>query len=188
MAEKVIAHSTDYHWLNEFHYQGDDYFRRLADESWCVRHIYKTRVEPEMLPKYVSTLIDETDKVKSSRATLAARVTGVIHTVYVLGDIVNQEESVPMAYREKLKEYQDFAFSSLKEPQLKNDTLTIANVLDALLHSGYPKEELDRYVGILERRQTSEGFWYPNVADEEKMAHVFTTFRVVLALERYEQS
>ncbi|MFH1133333.1 MAG: hypothetical protein V1735_02505 [Nanoarchaeota archaeon] len=180
---QVVAHArTGTHWLSEHVYTGDERFRRLADESWCIRLLSATAVEKEMLPQFVDSMMNETEALLASSSPQLEKTTGMIHTIYTLSDVLPDN---PVVYGPKLRFYQDYAYRSM--PSVLNDTLTVANVLDALLYSGYPRESLKPYKELLERRQEKDGFWYPSIQDDQRVAHVFTTFRVVGVLARFQR-
>ncbi|MFH1409684.1 MAG: hypothetical protein ABIH34_07270, partial [Nanoarchaeota archaeon] len=172
MAQTVLETYNDGHWLSDDYYQGESSFRRLADESWCVRLLLATSPGTD---EPVDMIVEETLILHESPVSDLAKMIGTLHTLFVLHD----------AKDARLSLYQDYVYQHI--PLIEEDTLTLANVMDALLQTGFPKEKLSSVQKDLVSRQHEEGFWYAN-PDEEKNAHVFTTFRAVSALARYDAS
>ena len=75
----------------------------------------------------------------------------------------------------------------LSDKEIQNNNLLLANLIDALLYFDVKKDRIEPYIKLLKERKTKEGYWLPYQGAEYGNGHIFTTTRVLIAMEHYEQ-
>ena len=181
MAEVAAAHLDGDDWLPDNHYADEESFRKLADETWCVRLLESAsrggRREVPRLTRLAlrrgRALLEE-DRPAEFRANVA------LHLLYLVDDGGGRSLR---ADRESLR-FLLLEFAA--DPALERDTLTQANILQALASTGdVSRSALKEIAERLLRHQDEDGGWHSRVGETGTGLRVFTTMRALLALAEY---
>jgi hypothetical protein len=182
MAKNVRNHLLNNHWLPEDFYTGDEAFRRIADESWCIRLLYQQGEDEVYVRKLVSTQLKQADTILDGSYPPVAKVNTIIHILYLLNEVDSEKFQAEKTY------YTELLVELATNKKIREDTLTTANILDVLIDSGYKDQsELNYLAALLVERQDPSGKWYPDLNENKDFAQVFTTFRCVIALDKYNK-
>lgn len=168
MADNVETYLINNNWMDDNYYT-EDLWRNIADESWCVRLLIKENKEVDEL---VNKLVDQTyDFIEENNDI--DNVAVVVHTLYVINDYGGYEED-KLFFQEYLVE---------KFDEVKDNMLIAANILEALAETNYERD-LTYIVDYIKSKQESDGSW--SYTKGESYLRIFTTFRAVIALGKYE--
>ena len=183
MADVVAAHLDGDDWLPDNHYPDEESFRKLADETWCVRLLDSaSRGGRREVPRLTRLALRrglaflEEDRPAEVRANVG------LHLLYLVDDVGGRSLR---ADRERLR---NLLLEFAADPELRNDSLTQANILQALAFSGdLPKCAVKDIAERLLRHQEEDGGWHSRVEETGTSLRVFTTMRALLALAEYEK-
>ena len=183
MADIVAGHLDGDGWLAEDYYEEHENFRKLADESWCVRLLRfaspagRSRVRP-----LARLIVDQAEQFLEASQRPEQRINVALHVVYLLRDLGDPRFDPDLLRTLAVLE------QAAGDPRVESDLLTQANLLEAL--SGVPQAD-EHLLGIvaerLTRNQQPDGGWYSRIGESGSSLRVFTTMRAVLALSRYER-
>lgn len=183
MADVVSGHLGSDGWLAEDYYEKHESFRRLADESWCVRLLRfasppgRSRIAP-----LARSLVEQADRFLKSNPRIEHRVNVALHLVYLLRELGDPRFAPELLRMLAVLE------QAAGDPRIESDLLTQANLLEALAGIPEADEPLLRVVARrLTRNQQPDGGWYSRIGESGSSLRVFTTMRAVLALSRYER-
>ena len=184
MAQAVEAGLDGDGWLRSDLYVGDEAFRRLADESWAVRAVLIAN--PNAAERILRGLCREILRALETERDAVARANLVIHGLLALDELrsVDFATSVDDARAPLRAE----GLRLLLQESIQSDTLTLANLVDALLPDAAVGDELlAPHVRELLRRQDGNGCWQPSLDSADSSGWVFATLRVILTLGDYQR-
>ena len=187
MARVVEAGLDGDGWLPADLYVGDEAFRRLADESWAARAVLVA--DPQAGVRILRGLCGEITRALETEKDTVARANLVIHALLALEDLrqVKAQEGAGLA-EETRGPLRAEALRLLREESIRSDTLTLANLVGALLSDPAVGDEiLAPQIRELRRRQDQDGCWQVSVAPADSSGWVFATLRVVLTLGDYQR-
>ena len=165
-------------WLPDNFYGGDQDFRTIADESWCVRLIQKHYKEKIRFVK--EKLVQDTYNYLKENHIKITKVNAAIHTLTMLVEFNEPSKDI--------KYFQDYIANSINDKETWQDTTTLANILDVLILSNYQnKAKIDKIAQELITRQENNGSWLLSKNAPKNFGQVFTTFRVIIALNKYQK-
>lgn len=174
MAVNTLNYLDNNNWMADDYFREDEW-RNIADESWCVRLLLKTKTMPELTNDLLQIKLNETYEFIEEDYDKSTKIAAVVHTILMLSDAEG--------YNEDLKFFQDYVLDLSYDV---DDWHLQANVLEALARSKYEdKEKMRGIADLLISKQAEDGAWYMN-EDKENFLQVFTTFRGVLALNQYQ--
>ena len=178
MANLALLSLSNDKWLPESFYQGDQDFRTIADESWCVRLISKAN-NKEAIKLVKDRIVKDTYSFINEDHIEITKVNAAIHTLTMLYEFNDNKD---------IKFFQDYIAKSINDKETWKDTTTIANILDVLIYTNYKnKALLNKLTKELINRQETDGRWSINKDNKENFGQIFTTFRVLIALNKFEK-
>ena len=108
------------------------------------------------------------------------KVNAAIHTLTMLIEFNENEGDVTF--------FREFIAKSINDAATWQDTTTLANILDVLILSNYNNKDLiDKIAKELINRQELDGRWLIQKGYDKSFGQVFTTFRVLIALNKYQK-
>ncbi|MFH1171866.1 MAG: hypothetical protein V1778_05015 [bacterium] len=181
LADHVATFLTpDGNWLNDDLY-ADDLWRNIADETWCIRLFAVTHQLAGHVPNLVETKIRETTTFLADNHQTNDQIGVLYHMILLLADVNDPR------YQSTLDAYVTQLATISQQSEVHEQTMTLANILEALIRGGYDDHTLlERIATILQNRQQANGSWFSSTTQES--FPVFTTFRVTLALTSYNQN
>ena len=160
-------------------YYGEGQWGNIADESWAVILIKKTGIDNDIAERLLRI------KLKEGKEFLANATYPFINKA-----AVTIHELLMLKEFDGYKQEKDFwihqGLSYLEDEQIKGNNLFMANLLDALLFLDVPKQKLVPYIALLKERKREGGYWLPMEGVEPGNGHIFTTPRVLIALEHFK--
>ena len=165
-------------WLPDDFYEGDQDFRTIADESWCVRLTAKNN--KELIRKTKDRIVKDTYTYLNEDHQKITKVNAAIHTLTMLIEFNENKEDIDF--------FKNYIAKSIGDKDTWEDTTTLANILDVLILSNYKdKTIINKIVKELIKRQEIDGRWKVNKDYNGNFGQVFTTFRVLVALNKFEK-
>jgi len=172
-------------WLAADFYVGDEAFRRLADESWAARALLIA--DPSKGLEVVRGICRQASQALGSESDPLARANLVIHALGALGDLPRPSGSVDTQPDALLASLRDEALRLLPSEEIRQDTLTLGNLVGAVISArALPAEALAPYILDLAARQNADGCWSVSLDPNDSSGRVFATLRVALTLGQYE--
>jgi len=169
-------------WLPEDFYTGDAAFRTIADESWCTRLLVVTDTDAALARALAHKSVKETRELVSGGTTPVAQAMAYYHTLLVLDDLGDGRD------RDTVADFQRQLARLAVSDALWNDTVTLANILDALAATNASDgRTMDRLASELLARQAPSGVWYADAGVPADNGQVFATFRALSALQAYRR-
>jgi len=183
MAEVAAGHLDGDDWLPGNHYEDSQCFRKLADETWCVRLLrFASRPGRRQVPRLARISLGRGRELLEQERPVEFRVNVALHLAYLLNDLNDR------SLRDDRDSIQKLLLAAAEEPDVENDLLTQANILEALASSpGVPEPALRPLAERLLRHQEEDGGWHSRVGETNSDLRVFTTMRALLALTKYDQ-
>ena len=179
MSTLVLNSLYNDEWLPSNFYQGDQDFRTIADESWCVRLISKSN-NKELIRDVKDRLIKDTYTFINEDHDKITKVNAAIHTLTMLNEFNENDKEINF--------FKNYIATSISDKQTWQDTTTLANILDVLVQSNYSnKAIINKLTRELIKRQEKDGRWLISKCYDKNFGQVFTTFRVIAALNKYQQ-
>jgi len=181
-------------WLAADFYVGQEAFRRLADESWAARAVLVA--DPEAGVDRLHALCRQVIEALRSEHIPVARANLVIHALEALADLPPSAAaatgSQPPSFEESLRSLRREGVRLLQTSEIRNDPLTLANLVGALVPRRDEEEATRTMVETLSplidgliRRQEGDGCWSASSRPGDPSGRVFATLRVILTLGRY---
>ena len=164
--------NEDKNWLKDDLFK-EDRWRNIADETWCIRGMIKTNQDKELIDDLIEIKIKESDDFKDSKIF---RVAVLYHMILVFLDY---EEIYDYKFDGKKQEYINELASTLNDNEVKDNLIMKGNILEVLSKADYNKGLLRNTYNELINEQNKDGSWGED-------AEVFTTFRVLIGLNEYE--
>jgi len=179
MSTLVLNSLENDNWLPSSFYEGDQDFRTIADESWCVRLVAKSN-NKELIRDVKDKLVKDTYTFINEDHDKITKVNAAIHTLTMLNEFNENDKEINF--------FKDYIATSISDKQTWQDTTTLANILDVLVQSNYlNKAIINKLTRELINRQEKDGRWLISKGYNENFGQVFTTFRVIAALNKYQQ-
>jgi len=181
MADVVAAHLDGDDWLPAEHYGNAQSFRKLADESWCVRLLrFASRPGRRQVPHLLQVSLQRGRDLLGQERPVEFRVNVALHLLYLLNDLRDK------SLRAERRSLHELLLAASADPEMQQDLLTQANILEALAASGdVPRGALQPLADRLLRHQEADGGWHSRVGEAGTGLRVFTTMRALLALVEY---
>lgn len=181
MADVAAEHLDGDDWLPENHYDDGQSFRKLADETWCVRLLrFASRPGRRQFPRLARVALRRGWDLLEQERPVEFRVNVALHMLYMLDDLDDR------SLRDDRNSLQELLLVAAEDPEIEGDMLTQANVLDALASSeDVPVRSLAALADRLLRHQEADGGWHSRIGETGTGLRVFTTMRALLALTRY---
>ncbi|MBI3450246.1 MAG: hypothetical protein HY049_15195 [Acidobacteria bacterium] len=189
-AREVAAAMDDGGWLPEHLYEGEERFRRSADEAWCVRLLQATGIEGTAARKPFDRLVAEFKRdaaaAPADRGTfyegyhlgmlVALGAAGGPPDAALAGDIVGALRAWAAAHHPT-------------GPAPPEDLFEWANLPTAeALRAGGGEALGDEAARVLLASQGSDGCWSPSAKDHAAPGSTFLTLRALLALAPYRRA
>lgn len=183
MADLVAAHLDGDDWLPDNHYPDEESFRKLADETWCVRLLESaSRAGRRDVPRLTHLSLQRGRALLQEDRPAEFRANVGLHLLYLVDDVGGR------SLRAEREFFRNLLLESAADPALRSDSLTQANILQALVSSGgVPKGAVRDIAERLLRHQEEDGGWHSRVGETGTSLRVLTTMRVLLALTQYEK-
>jgi hypothetical protein len=183
MAGVAAAHLDGDDWLPDNHYDDLQSFRKLADETWCVRLLqFASRPGRRQVPRLARAALDRGRELLAQDRPLEFRVNVALHLLYLLNDLDDRSLRGDRDPLEKL------LLAAAEDPGIQNDLLSQANILEALASGkDVPEPALRPLAERLLSHQEDDGGWHSMVGETGTGLRVFTTMRALLALTGYER-
>ncbi len=167
-------------WLPEGFYMGDAAFRTIADESWCTRLLVVTGTDAALARALAHKSVKETRELVSGGTTPVAQAMAYYHTLLILHDLRDGSD------RDTIADFQRQLARLAVSEALWKDTVTMANILDALASTNASDgRTMDRLAAELVARQGESGVWYADAGVPVDSGQVFATLRALSALQAY---
>lgn len=179
MVDNAVSYlNEENNWIYD-DYFGADTWRNIADETWCIRAMIVTGRNKELIDDLIDIKISEVDSYEGNSLFSAAVL---YHIIYVLYEY---EQQFGNEYAEVKDRYIYELVNLLDDEGVSGDVSMRANILEILSKVGYSDTNLlnSIYHGLLEE-QESDGSWRIGA----KVAPVFTTFRVLVGVNAYENT
>jgi len=176
-------------WLPDRLYDGEERFRRSADEAWCLRLLTATGIEAPAAGKPFDRIVAEFRR----DAADAPAERGTFYEAYHLGMLVgggaSGASSDPLA-REILAVLRAWAAAHpVADRSDPGDLFEWANLASAEILDGPGGNGLpDEAVRVLLATQGSDGCWSPSAKDGAAPGSTFLTLRALLALAPYRRA
>lgn len=169
-------------WLPDGFYNGPSAFRTIADESWCTRLLIVAGADANLVRFLALKGVRETAELARNGATPVGESMAYYHTLLALHDLNDPRD------QDTIRDYHRQLARLAKHDALWNDTITLANILDALATTNSTQEgDMATFAAEILKRQAPSGAWYAALGDTRDHGQVFATFRSVLALHAYRQ-
>src|SRR3989344_8598438 len=151
MSTLVLNSLENYNWLPSNFYEGDQDFRTIADESWCVRLISKSN-NKESIRNVKDNLVKDTYTFINEDHDKITKVNAAIHTLTMINEFNEDDKEINF--------FKDYIATSISDKQTWQDTTTLANILDVLVQSNYSnKAIINKLTKELIARQEKDGRW-----------------------------
>lgn len=174
---RVSSHITSTGNLMNDDYYGQDHWRNLADELWCIMLLERVDYDDEARD-LMQDKFREADRFLANAAYTPEEKAGVaIHMLLALAEFSGYEAEKERWVREGL--------AVLEEPALADNNLVLANTVDALLFHLDDPSFVEGTVETLKERE-QDGIWVPTEGMEIGYGHLFATPRVELAIAHHE--
>lgn len=179
MSNLVFNSLSNDRWIPQSFYEGDQDFRTMADETWCVRLITKTN-NKNKISNVQSRIVQDTFSFINESHEEITKVNVAIHALTMLYENDKNNKDI--------KFFQDYIAKSVYEKETWKDTSTLANVLDVLVYTEYKnKAVINKLATKLISRQEKDGRFSINKGYKENFGQIFTTFRALTALNKFEK-
>lgn len=171
--------TEDNNWMSDSYYTSDTW-RNIADETWCIRAMIATNTEPQRIEDLLARAIAQSDAYLAA-ASEENRIAVLFHMAYLL------YESQTPVFRATLESYDQQLAALARQMLDSGNTIALANMLDVLSYTQHSDKKLlaDLAKAIIAAQQ-ADGSWFSTKASPQYP--VFTSFRAVLALLRYQQT
>lgn len=190
MAREVARALDGDGWLAEGLYEGEERFRRDADEAWCLRLLASSGEDGlaparQVLDRLVANFRQAREEDPAGRQTFYA----AYHLALLLEEPLDRDSGIDAAgLRRELEEAMEaWALARPEGQEPVPDLLEWANLVTSKLPGLDSSGLRRRGVGILLRNQEESGCWRVPGARPSEAGSSFLTLRALLALSAYRE-